>query len=196
MKNNIHKNILDAEKKFDSIIIYLYFPQFFREISPLWYFTTSHVVEVVDVCQITTKTKKNLQFYLFAGDEILAVNGLALQGMSHAEAISVFKNIRSGKVLLHAARRDATMRRYLWINNTQWAKMRKKVYFGRTMHCLGKAKINIFWIFFSSSHVPFGDPLLEKFSKNVDFSLWGKQCIVLPKIDFFPRFSSLCNNHI
>jgi len=31
--------------------------------------------------------------------------------MSHAEAISVFKNIRSGKVLLHAARRDATMRR-------------------------------------------------------------------------------------
>ena len=111
MKNNIHKNILDAEKKFESIIIYLYFPQFFHEISPLWYFTTSHVVEVVDVCQITTKTKKNLQFYLFAGDEILAVNGLALQGMSHAEAISVFKNIRSGKVLLHAARRDATMRR-------------------------------------------------------------------------------------
>jgi hypothetical protein len=48
----------------------------------------------------------------FTGDEILAVNGLALQGMSHAEAISVFKNIRSGKVLLHAARRDATMRRY------------------------------------------------------------------------------------
>merc|ERR1719220_705473 len=45
------------------------------------------------------------------GDEILAVNGLALQGMSHAEAISVFKNIRSEKVLLHAARRDATMRR-------------------------------------------------------------------------------------
>ena len=41
----------------------------------------------------------------------MAVNGLALQGMSHAEAISVFKNIRSGKVLLHAARRDATMRR-------------------------------------------------------------------------------------
>jgi len=47
----------------------------------------------------------------FAGDEILAVNGLALQGMSHAEAISVFKNIRTGKVLLHVARRDATMRR-------------------------------------------------------------------------------------
>ena len=53
----------------------------------------------------------NLIFYYFLGDEILAVNGLALQGMSHAEAISVFKNIRSGKVLLHVARRDATIRR-------------------------------------------------------------------------------------
>ena len=49
--------------------------------------------------------------FLFIGDEILAVNGLALQGMSHAEAISVFKNIRTGKVLLHVARRDATIRR-------------------------------------------------------------------------------------
>ena len=46
-----------------------------------------------------------------AGDEVLAVNGLALQGMSHSEAISVFKNIRSGRVVLHVARRDAAARR-------------------------------------------------------------------------------------
>ena len=52
-----------------------------------------------------------MYFSLFSGDEILAVNGLALQGMSHAEAISVFKNIRIGKVVLHVARRDATIRR-------------------------------------------------------------------------------------
>jgi len=45
------------------------------------------------------------------GDEILAVNGMALQGMSHSEAISVFKNIRVGKVVLHVARRDAVTRR-------------------------------------------------------------------------------------
>jgi len=45
------------------------------------------------------------------GDEVLAVNGLALQGMSHSEAISVFKNIRLGKVVLHLARRDAVTRR-------------------------------------------------------------------------------------
>ena len=50
-------------------------------------------------------------FFIFAGDEVLAVNGLALQGMSHSEAISVFKNIRSGRVVLHVARRDAATRR-------------------------------------------------------------------------------------
>ena len=31
----------------------------------------------------------------------------------------------------------------------------------------------------------FGNPPLEFFSKNVDFSLWGKQCIVLTKWTFF-----------
>jgi hypothetical protein len=40
-----------------------------------------------------------------AGDEILAVNGEALQGMSHAEAIAAFKRIRSGPVALRLARR-------------------------------------------------------------------------------------------
>jgi len=48
----------------------------------------------------------NLSFYTyFAGDEILAVNGEALQGMSHAEAIAAFKRIRSGPVALRLARR-------------------------------------------------------------------------------------------
>ena len=39
----------------------------------------------------------------------------------------------------------------------------------------------------SSLQVPFGDPRLEKISKNVDFSLCGKHCIVLlmPKWTFF-----------
>jgi hypothetical protein len=48
----------------------------------------------------------NINFYTyFAGDEILAVNGEALQGMSHAEAIAAFKRIRSGPVALRLARR-------------------------------------------------------------------------------------------
>lgn len=44
------------------------------------------------------------------GDEILAVNGTPLQGLSHAEAIAVFKSIRNGHVVVHAARRDTANR--------------------------------------------------------------------------------------
>ncbi|XP_044765626.1 pro-interleukin-16-like isoform X2 [Coccinella septempunctata] len=39
------------------------------------------------------------------GDEILAVNSKPLHGVSHQEAIDVFKQIRSGQVLLHIGRR-------------------------------------------------------------------------------------------
>lgn len=39
------------------------------------------------------------------GDEILAVNSKPLHGASHQEAIDVFKQIRSGQVLLHIGRR-------------------------------------------------------------------------------------------
>jgi C-terminal processing protease CtpA/Prc len=41
------------------------------------------------------------------GDEILAVNSKPLHGASHQEAIGVFKQIRSGQVLLHIGRRVA-----------------------------------------------------------------------------------------
>jgi len=40
------------------------------------------------------------------GDEILSINGQVLQGMTHGQAISVFKNIRHGSVSLHIARRQ------------------------------------------------------------------------------------------
>ncbi|XP_063242131.1 PDZ domain-containing protein 2-like isoform X2 [Bacillus rossius redtenbacheri] len=45
------------------------------------------------------------------GDEILAVNGKALHGLSHQEAITVFKEIRVGEVLLHIGRRVPKRRR-------------------------------------------------------------------------------------
>lgn len=44
---------------------------------------------------------------LIVGDEILAVNSKPLHGASHQEAIGVFKQIRSGQVLLHIGRRVA-----------------------------------------------------------------------------------------
>ena len=42
---------------------------------------------------------------LSEGDQILSVNGRTLQGLSHSQAISVFKVIRSGPVRLQVARR-------------------------------------------------------------------------------------------
>ncbi|KAL0278208.1 UNVERIFIED_CONTAM: hypothetical protein PYX00_000093 [Menopon gallinae] len=45
------------------------------------------------------------------GDEILAVNGTPLQGMTHAEAINTFKNIKCGEVMLHVGRRDPLQKR-------------------------------------------------------------------------------------
>lgn len=51
--------------------------------------------------------KKNtwITSYEISGDEILAVNGKSLCGASHQEAITVFKQIKYGPVLLQIGRR-------------------------------------------------------------------------------------------
>lgn len=46
-----------------------------------------------------------ISFNVFIGDEILAINNEPVQGMSHLETISLFKNIREGPVALNIARR-------------------------------------------------------------------------------------------
>lgn len=43
--------------------------------------------------------------FFIVGDEILVVNGKSLQGMKHAEAIAVFKSIKTGDVLILIGRR-------------------------------------------------------------------------------------------
>jgi hypothetical protein len=40
-----------------------------------------------------------------SGDELLAVNGELLSGLSHAEAIGLFKKVKSGEIRLRVARR-------------------------------------------------------------------------------------------
>lgn len=42
---------------------------------------------------------------LFSGDEILSVNDVELAGLSHAEAIQIFKRVRNGQIRLKIARR-------------------------------------------------------------------------------------------
>jgi len=46
--------------------------------------------------------------WLFTGDEILFVNGFPMQGLSHAEAIGMFKKIKTGDVVLKVSRRAVT----------------------------------------------------------------------------------------
>ena len=40
-----------------------------------------------------------------AGDEILSVNGRGVQGLSHQQAIQLFRNIKSGQITIYLARR-------------------------------------------------------------------------------------------
>ena len=42
----------------------------------------------------------------YLGDEILAINGKSLQGMSHDEAINEFRAIKQGPVILRVAKRE------------------------------------------------------------------------------------------
>lgn len=46
-----------------------------------------------------------INMFVLAGDEILSVNGEELAGLSHAEAIQVFKRVRNGQIRLKVARR-------------------------------------------------------------------------------------------
>lgn len=80
----------------------------------------------------TTVCKKcNLWFIILVfvpGDEILAVNSKPLHGLSHKEAIDIFKQIRSGSVLLHIGRRLTKKHREKahWSVKSQYLRMSTK----------------------------------------------------------------------
>ncbi len=46
--------------------------------------------------------------FVFAGDEIVAVNGTCLQGSSHEEAIRLFRAVKNGKLIIHFLRREGS----------------------------------------------------------------------------------------
>lgn len=70
--------------------------------------------------------------------------------------------------------------------HNELTKTREKVHFGGTMRCLPERLKSMFLEIFSSGAAPKGNWSEEKISKNVDFSLRGKQCFVLQKW-IFPR---------
>ena len=69
----------------------------------------------------------------------------------------------------------------------------KKVQFLCKMNCL--PQINIICNFFVRSSPERTCGLKKKFQKSLILAFDSKQCIV-PKLHFFPRFSSLCNTWI
>lgn len=47
------------------------------------------------------------------GDEIRAINGIPMEGMTHGKALHTFKAAKAGKIILHVGRRDPTHKRLL-----------------------------------------------------------------------------------
>ncbi|XP_011875362.1 PREDICTED: uncharacterized protein LOC105566176 isoform X2 [Vollenhovia emeryi] len=54
---------------------------------------------------------------LRVGDEILAINGSPLDGLTHAKALQTFKSAKAGSLILHVARRDPTHKRLCHANH-------------------------------------------------------------------------------
>ncbi|XP_043516570.1 uncharacterized protein LOC122532126 isoform X2 [Frieseomelitta varia] len=50
---------------------------------------------------------------LKVGDEILAINGISMDGLTHAKALQTFKMAKAGKMVLYVGRRDPTHKRYI-----------------------------------------------------------------------------------
>ncbi|CAD1475670.1 unnamed protein product, partial [Heterotrigona itama] len=48
---------------------------------------------------------------LKVGDEILAINGISMDGLTHAKALQTFKAAKAGKMVLYVGRRDPTHKR-------------------------------------------------------------------------------------
>lgn len=48
---------------------------------------------------------------LKVGDEILAINGISMDGLTHAKALQTFKVAKAGKMVLYVGRRDPTHKR-------------------------------------------------------------------------------------
>lgn len=60
---------------------------------------------------------RNLEGTLRAGDEILAINGSSLDGLTHGKALQMFKTAKAGNLVLHVARKDPAHKRLCHANH-------------------------------------------------------------------------------
>lgn len=75
-------------------------------------FTRAHVTRTYIYMYIY-----NVQGTLRVGDEILAIDGSSLDGLTHAKALQMFKSARAGSLVLHVARRDPAHKRLCHANH-------------------------------------------------------------------------------
>ena len=47
----------------------------------------------------------NIKFFALSGDEIYSVNGVPVAGLTHSDAISMFKEVKQGEIVIVVGRR-------------------------------------------------------------------------------------------
>ena len=58
------------------------------------------------ILQTIKTVANNLIVFLFAGDEIFSVNGRSVAGLTHSEAIGIFKETKVGSIQVTLGRRE------------------------------------------------------------------------------------------
>ena len=71
----------------------------------------------------TTGNRKNgsleLIFQNFAGDEIFSINGTSVSGLTHQEAIAMFKEVKQGQIVVTIGRRTPAKKKAVMITASQ-----------------------------------------------------------------------------
>ena len=70
-------------------------------------------LKAVTVSRPSESTNWKVHNYLYfpIGDEIFSINGIPVQGMTHQEAISHFKEVKQGTLVIVLGRRNGTKKK-------------------------------------------------------------------------------------
>ena len=94
-----------------------------------------------------------MQLFLISGDEILAINGKSLQGLSHDDAINEFRAIKNGQVILQVAKREivALLQKGYCCNKTNYLSVH---YYGATRSYIALHALQFLIFYFRSAELP------------------------------------------